>query len=151
MKKETCVCVCVYVCVYSISRNDVPQVSQRYGAIAAHTCAVRPSSFEVFCVHMHSFAGLLRRTPPPMFSDTAITERHSDTIIFSSKLTGCGYPGLLDRKNRSDMCPRWESNPRLPACKASTRAPYPRGQALRLKKETITENECIQNKRPEAT
>ena len=30
------------------------------------------------------------------------------------------YPGLLDRKNRSDMCPRWESNPRLPACKAST-------------------------------
>ena len=23
-------------------------------------------------------------------------------------------------KNRSNMCPRWESNPRLPACKAST-------------------------------
>ena len=41
--------------------------------------------------------------------------------LFSSlELTGCGYPGLLDRKNHSDMCPRWESNPRLPACKAST-------------------------------
>ena len=37
-------------------------------------------------------------------------------LFSSSELTGCGYPGLLDRKNRSDMCPRWESNPRLPAC-----------------------------------
>ena len=41
-------------------------------------------------------------------------------LFSSSELTGCGYPGLLDRKNRSDMCPQWESNPRLPACKAST-------------------------------
>ena len=31
---------------------------------------------------MHSFAGLIRRTPPPTFSDTAITDRHSDTTIF---------------------------------------------------------------------
>ena len=30
------------------------------------------------CVHMHSFAGLIRRT----FSDTAITDRHSDTTNF---------------------------------------------------------------------
>ena len=41
-------------------------------------------------------------------------------LFSSSEVTGCGYPGLLDRKNRSDMCPRWDSNPRLPACKAST-------------------------------
>ena len=54
-----------------------------------------------------------------MFSDTAITDRHSVTIFSSLELTGCGYPGLLDRKNRSDV-PRWESNPQLPACKAST-------------------------------
>ena len=47
----------------------------------------------------------------------------------AQELTGCGYPGLLDRINRSAMCPRWESNPRLPACKAS---PYPLGQALRV-------------------
>ena len=48
--------------------------------------------------------------------------------LFSSpELTGCGYPGLLDRKNRSDMCPLWESNPGLPACKAST---LPLGQVL---------------------
>ena len=110
------------LCVCSNSRNDVSRVAQRYGTIAAHTR--RRASvlvvFVVFCEHMHSFAGLIRRTPLPTFSDTAITDRHSDTTILSSELTGCIYPGLLDRKNRSDMCPRWESNPRLPACKANT-------------------------------
>ena len=97
-------------------------MAQRYGTIAAHT-RCRASVlvvFVVFCVHMYSFACLIRRTPLPTFSDTAITNRHSDTTISSSELTGCGYPGLLDRKNRSDMCAWWESNPRLPACKAST-------------------------------
>ena len=72
------------MCVYSNSRNDVPRVAQRYGTIAAHTR--RRASvlvvFVVFCVHVHSFAGLIRRTPPPTFSDTAITDRHSDTTIF---------------------------------------------------------------------
>ena len=75
---------CILVCVYSNSRNDVPRVAQRYGIIAAHTR--RRASvfvvFVVFCMHMHSFAGLIRRTPPPTFSDTAITDRHSDTTIF---------------------------------------------------------------------
>ena len=46
-------------------------------------------------------------------------------LFSSSELTGCRYPGLLDRKNRSDMCPRWESNPRLPACKVSTLSTRP--------------------------
>ena len=72
------------VYVYSMSRNDVPRVAQRYGTIAAHTR--RRASilvmFVVFCVHMYSFAGLIRRTPPPTFSYTAITDRHSDTTIF---------------------------------------------------------------------
>ena len=72
------------VCVYSNSRNDVPRVTQRYGTIAAHIR--RRASvlvvYVVFCVHMYSFAGLIRRTPPPTFSDTAITDRHSDTTIF---------------------------------------------------------------------
>ena len=31
---------------------------------------------------MYSVAGLIRRTPPPTFGDTAITDRHSDTTIF---------------------------------------------------------------------
>ena len=43
----------------------------------------------------------------------------------SSELTGCRYPGLLDWKNCSDMCPQWESNPRLPACKGSTLSTRP--------------------------
>ena len=70
--------------MYSNSRNDVPRVAQRYGTIAVHTR--RRASvlivFVVFCVHMYSFAGLIRRTPPPTFSDTAITDRHSDTTNF---------------------------------------------------------------------
>ena len=74
----------ITVCVYSNSRNDVPRVAQRYGTIAAHTR--RRASvlyvFLVFCVHAHSFVGLIRRTPPPTFSDTAITDRHSDTTIY---------------------------------------------------------------------
>ena len=56
----------------SNSCNDVLRVAQRYGIIAAHTR--RRASvlvvFVVFCVHMYSFAGLIRRTPPSTFSDT---------------------------------------------------------------------------------
>ena len=65
--------------------------------------AVRPSSscLQCVCVHMYSFAGLIRRTPS--FSDTAVT---LIPLFSSSEHTGCGYPGLLDRKNRSDMCRR---------------------------------------------
>ena len=36
----------------------------------------------VFTCTWFSFAGLIRRTPPPTFSDTVITDRHSDTTIF---------------------------------------------------------------------
>ena len=114
-------------CVYSNSRNDVPRVAQQYGTIAAHT-RCRPSVlfvFVVFCVHMYSFAGLIRRTPPPTFSDTAVTDATLIPLFSSSELTGCGYPGLLDRKIRADTCPRWESNPRLPAYKASTLSTRP--------------------------
>ena len=45
----------------------VPRVAQRYGTIAAHTRR-RASDLVVLvaiCVHMYSFAGLIRRTPPP--------------------------------------------------------------------------------------
>ena len=112
----------IIVCVYSNSRNDVPRVAQRYGTIAAHTR--RRASvlvvFVVFCMHMHSFAGLIRRS--------VTLQSPTPTLIplfSSSEFTGCGYTGLLDRKNRSDMCPRWESNPRLPACKTSTLSTRP--------------------------
>ena len=72
------------MCVYSNSRNDVPRVAQRYYYYYYYT-RCRASVlvvFVVFCVHMHSFAGLIRRTPPPTFSETAIPNRHSDTTIF---------------------------------------------------------------------
>ena len=116
------------VCVYSNSRNDVPRVAHRYGTIAAHTR--RRASvlvvFVVFCMHMHSFAGLIRRTPPPTFSDTAITDRHSDTTIFQLRAHWMRISWSIgSEKNRSDMCPRGESNPRLPACKASTLSTRP--------------------------
>ena len=73
-----------FVCVYSNFHNDILQVAQRYRTIAAHTrChASVLFVFVVFCVHMHSFAGLIRWTPPLTFSDTAITDRHSDTTNF---------------------------------------------------------------------
>ena len=113
------------VCVYSNSRNDIPRVVQRYGTIAAHTRrrASVPVVFVVFCVHMYSFAGLIRRTPPPTFSNTATAtliplfpaQTHWVRISWS----------IGSEKNRSDMCPRWESNPRLPACKASTLSTRP--------------------------
>ena len=87
--------------------------------------AAHPSSscLKCVCVNMFSFAGLIRRTPPSTFSDTAITDRHS--LFSRSEYTGCGYPSLLDRKNRSDMCRRCESNPRFPAWTASTLSTRP--------------------------
>ena len=107
------------VCVCSNPRNDVPRVAQQYGIIAAPT--QRRASvlvvFVVFYVQVHSFAGLIRRTPPPMLSDTAITDRHCDTTIFQLSSLG------------ADILVYWIGNivrtcapggSRLPACKAST-------------------------------
>ena len=115
--------------VYSNSRN-VPRVAQRYGTIAAHTR--RRASvlvvYVVFCVHVYSFAGLIRRTPPPTFSDTAITDSHSDTTILQLRARWVRISWPIGSENRSDMCPRWESN--LGFLHAG-RAPYPLGQAFR--------------------
>ena len=126
-------CVCVFVCV-PILVTTFPEWLSSTEPLPHTPGAVRLSV--VFCVHMYSFTGLIRRTPLLTFRDTAITDRHSYTTISSSELTGCGYPGLLDRKNRSNMCPRWESNPRLPACKAitlSTRPGSPLSDDFRIK------------------
>ena len=93
--------------MYSNSRNDLPRVAQVYGTIAAHTRS-RASVlvvFVVFCVHMYSFAGLIRRTPPRTFSDTAITERNSDTTIFQLRAHWVRNSRSNGSENRSDMCP----------------------------------------------
>ena len=125
--------------VYSNSRNGVPRLAQRYGTIAAHI--QRRASllivFVEFFVHMYSFAALIRRTPPPGFSDNAITDCHSDTTIFQLKSSlGADILVYLDRKNRSNMCPQWESNPQLPACKGSTLSTRP-GSPLHLNSSTV--------------
>ena len=53
------------------------------------------------CMHMYSFAALIRWTPPLMSSDTAITDHHYYITFSGSEHTGCRYPGKLDQKNRT--------------------------------------------------
>ena len=117
------------MCVCSNSRNDVPRVAQRYGTIATHIR--RRGSvlvvFVVFCVYMHSFAGLIRRAPPPTFIDTAITDRHSDTTIFQLRAHWVRISWSIG----SEKCP---GGSRTLDFLCARRPPYPLGQALRLKK-----------------
>ena len=127
--------------MYSNSRNDVPRVAQRYGTIAAHT-RCRVSVLFVFVMYMYSFAGFIRRTPPPTFSDNAVTDRHSDTTIFQLRAHWVRISWSIESENRSVMCPRWESNPRLPACKASTLSTSP-GSPLKGNITTCLINFCI--------
>ena len=119
------------MCVYSNSRNDVPQVVQRYLTIAAHTR--RRASvlvvFVVFCVHMCSFAGLIKRMPPPTFSDTAITARHPDTTIFQLRAHWVRISWSIGSEKIVRTCAPGGSQT-LDFLHAR-RAPYPLGQALR--------------------
>ena len=74
--RKECVCVFQLVTTFPEWLSSTEPLSHTPGA-------VHPSLlFVVFCVHMYSFAGLIRRTPPLTFSDTAITDCHSDTTIF---------------------------------------------------------------------
>ena len=111
-----CVCVCVPIHVTTFPEwlsgtEPLPDTRRRASVLVV---------FVVVCVLMHSFAGLIRRTPPPTFSDTAITDRHSDTTIFQLRAHWVLISWSIGSENRSGKCHRWESNPRLPACKAST-------------------------------
>ena len=62
-----------------------PQGTKSYQAHYNSVCCVLRAQF-------------CRRTPPPTFSDTAMTDRHSGTTFSNPEHTGCRYPGLLDRK-----------------------------------------------------
>ena len=121
-----CFFFCLCVCVCSNSHNDVPRVAQRYGTIVAHT--QRRASilvvFVVFCVLMHSFAGLIRRTPPPTFNDTVITDHHSDTTIFQLRAHWVRISWSIVSEKSFRHVPRWESN--LDFLRAR-RAPCPLG------------------------
>ena len=120
------------MCVCSNSRNDVTRVAQRYGTIAAHTR--RRASvlivYVVFCVHVYSFAGLIRRTPPPTFSDTAITDRHSDTTNFQLRAHWVRISWSIGSEKVIRTCAPGGSRT-LDSLRAR-RAPYPLGQALRF-------------------
>ena len=116
--------------MYSNSRNNIPRVAQQYGTIAAHIrCCAPVLVFVVFCMHMYSFAGLIRQTPPPTFSDTAITDSHSDTTIFQLRAHWVRISWSIGSEKSSDMC--LGGSRTLDSLRAR-RAPYPLGQALRF-------------------
>ena len=113
--------------MYSNSRNDAPRVDQRSGTIAAYTR--RRASvlvvFEVFCVHMYSFAGLIRRTPPLTFSDTAITDRHSDTTNFQLRALWVRIFWSIGSEKSFGHVPPVEVEPSTTSCKDSTLSTRP--------------------------
>ena len=76
----------MYVCMYQFSLRRPPSGSAVRNHCRTHPApCVRPRCIcSVFRAHVQ-FCGLIRRTPPPTFSDTAITDRHSDTTIFQLK------------------------------------------------------------------
>ena len=115
-----CVCVCTN------SRNDVPRMAQRTEPFQhkRRRASVRVVPV-VFCVHMHSFVGLIRRTPPPTFSDTAITDRHSGTTIFQLRVHWVRISWSIGSVKSFGYVPLVGVEPRLPACKASTLSTRP--------------------------
>ena len=113
----------ISVCVYSNSRKYVPRAAQQYRTIAAHTR--HPASilvvFVVYCVHVYSFACLISRTPPRTFSDTAVTDHHSDTTIFQLKAHWVWISWSIGSDKSFGHVP----SVGLPACKASTLSTRP--------------------------
>ena len=78
---------------------------------------------------MYSFAGLIRQTPPPTFSDTAVTDRHSDTTKPAQSSLGADILVYWIGKIVRTCAPGGSRT--LDALHAR-RAPYPLGQALRF-------------------
>ena len=102
-----CVCVCVCLCVCVFQFNDVPRVAQRYGTLAAHTQR-RASVLVVFVVfRVHYFP--------------AQSSLGADILVYwIGKIVRTCAPG----------------GSRILDFLRARRAPYPLGQALRLKENT---------------
>ena len=79
---------------------------------------------------MYNFAILLRRTPPPTFSDTSITDRHSDTTIFQLRVYWVRISWSIGSDKIVRTCAAGGS--RTLDFLRERRPPYPLGQALRL-------------------
>ena len=105
-KTVECVCVCIPILVTTFPEwlSSTEPLPHTPGAVRlsslclecfACTCTVLP----VWWGGRHRGRSVTLQSPTatliPLFS--------------SSELTGCGYPGLLDRKNCSDMCPRFSA------------------------------------------
>ena len=118
------------MCVYSNSCNDIPRVAQPYRTIATHTrCHESILVVFVVLVHMHSFAGLIRRTPPLAFSDTAITDCHSDTTIFQLRAQWVRISWSIGSEK---LFRRALGGSQTLDFLRARRAPYPLGQALHI-------------------
>ena len=128
--------------MYSNSCNDVPRVVQQYGTISAPTR--RRASilvvFVVFCVHMYSFAGLIRRTPQATFSDTAITDRHSDTTFFQLRAHWVWISWSIGLEKSFGHVPPVGVESSIPACKASTLSTRPGSSPCN---QHSTQDSCI--------
>ena len=92
---------------------------------------VRPSASCLLCVLLaHAqFAGLIRRTPPPTFSDSAITDRHSDTTIFQLRAHWVRISWSIGSEKSFECAP---SGSRTLDFLHARGAPYPLDQALRF-------------------
>ena len=128
-RKSVCVCVCVCVPIlittfpeWLSGSEPLPHTRCRASVLVV---------FVVFCVHMHSFARLIRRTPPPTFSDTAITDLHSDTTFFPAQ-SSLGADILVYWIGKIVRTCAAGGSRTLDFLRAR-RAPNPLGQALRQK------------------
>ena len=74
---------CWCVCVFQFSQRRSPSGSAVRNHCRTHPApCVRPRCACSVLRASVSFVGLTRRTPQPTFSNTAITDRHSDTTVF---------------------------------------------------------------------
>ena len=94
---------------------------------------MHPSSsclyMQCVCVHMYSFAGLIRWMPQPTFSDAAITDRHSDTTIFQLREHWVQISWSIGSEKSFRTCAAGGSSTLNSLCEQRT--PYPLGQGLR--------------------
>ena len=126
--------VCVCVCVYSNSRNDVPRVAQRYGTIAAHTRR-RASVLVVFVVFLRAHAQFCRFDKADATADVQWHCNHRPPLW---------YPYFPAQSSLgADILVYWigkivrtcaPGGSRTLDFLHARRAPYPLGQALRCDK-----------------
>ena len=115
-----CVCIPILVATFPEWLSGMEPLPHTPGTVSSSSLCLY-----CFCMHMYSFAGLTRRTPPLTFSETAVTDCHSDTTIFQLRAHRVRISWSIGLEKLFGHVLRWESNPRLPACKGSTLSTRP--------------------------